>query len=110
MRVNSHIMKNKGLKIGLTSLVLTLTFGGLLYTTLAEGTEYYKHVEEVIQPAIQAVDGVSGVNIYGQARRQIVLVMNEPKITALGLMAIAVIMNANARCRQTPACESHRSR
>ena len=41
-------MKNKGLKIGLTSLVLALTFGGLLYTTLAEGTEYYKHVEEVM--------------------------------------------------------------
>jgi cytochrome c-type biogenesis protein CcmE len=36
------------LKIGLTSLVLTLTFGGLLYTTMAEGTEYYKHVDEVM--------------------------------------------------------------
>ena len=41
-------MKNKGLKIGLTSLVLALTFGGLLYTTMAEGTEYYKHVDEVM--------------------------------------------------------------
>ena len=41
-------MKNKGFKIGLTTLVLTLTFGGLLYTTLAEGTEYYKHVDEVM--------------------------------------------------------------
>ena len=41
-------MKNKGLKIGLTSLVLTLTFGGLLYMTMAEGTEYYKHVDEVM--------------------------------------------------------------
>jgi len=41
-------MKNKGLKIGLTTLVLTLTFGGLLYTTMAEGTEYYKHVDEVM--------------------------------------------------------------
>ena len=41
-------MKNKAIKIGLTSLVLTLTFGGLLYTTLAEGTEYYKHVDEVM--------------------------------------------------------------
>ena len=47
-RDNSHIMKNKGLKIGLTSLVLTLTFGGLLYTTMAEGTEYDKHVDEVM--------------------------------------------------------------
>ena len=41
-------MKNKGLKIGLTSLVLVLTFGALLYTTMAEGTEYYKHVDEVM--------------------------------------------------------------
>ena len=41
-------MKNKGLKIGLTSLVLALTFGALLYTTMAEGTEYYKHVDEVM--------------------------------------------------------------
>ena len=41
-------MKNKTVKIGLTSLVLALTFGGLLYTTLAEGTEYYKHVDEVM--------------------------------------------------------------
>ena len=44
-------MKHKAVKIGLTSLVLTLTFGGLLYTTMAEGTEYYKHVDEVmVQP------------------------------------------------------------
>ena len=41
-------MKNKGLKIGLTSLVLSLTFGFMLYTTMAEGTEYYKHVDEVM--------------------------------------------------------------
>jgi HAE1 family hydrophobic/amphiphilic exporter-1 len=43
------------------------------------------HVKEVIQPAIQAVDGVAAVNIQGESLRQIVLVMNEPKITALGL-------------------------
>ena|SRR6187402_2837522 len=41
-------MKYKAVKIGLTSLVLALTFGGLLYTTMAEGTEYYKHVDEVM--------------------------------------------------------------
>ncbi len=41
-------MKHKAVKIGLTSLVLALTFGGLLYTTMAEGTEYYKHVDEVM--------------------------------------------------------------
>jgi len=41
-------MKYKAVKIGLTSLVLVLAFGGLLYSTLAEGTEYYKHVDEVM--------------------------------------------------------------
>ena len=41
-------MKHKALKIGLTSLVLLLSFGGLLYSTMSESTEYYKHVEEVM--------------------------------------------------------------
>lgn len=45
-------MKHKALKVGLTSLVLALAFGGLLYTSLGEATEYYKHVDEVmVQPA-----------------------------------------------------------
>ena len=39
---------HKAVKIGLTSLVLILSFGGLLYSTLSEGTEYYKHVDEVM--------------------------------------------------------------
>ena len=41
-------MKQKAVKIGITSLVLVLALGGLLYSTLSEGTEYYKHVEEVM--------------------------------------------------------------
>jgi len=41
-------MKHKAVKIGLTSLVLALAFGGLLATTLDEATEYYKHVDEVM--------------------------------------------------------------
>ena len=41
-------MKHKAVKIGLTSLVLALAFGGLLATTLGEATEYYKHVDEVM--------------------------------------------------------------
>src|SRR5262245_57180882 len=45
-------MKHKAVKVGLTSLVLALAFGGLLYTTMGEATEYYKHVDEVMtQPA-----------------------------------------------------------
>ena len=42
-------MKNKALKIALTCLVLAGALGGLIYTTLAEGTEYYIHVHEVMQ-------------------------------------------------------------
>lgn len=41
-------MKHKAVRIGLSSLVLVLAFGGLLYSTLSEGTEYYKHVDEVM--------------------------------------------------------------
>ncbi|HXE79954.1 MAG TPA: cytochrome c maturation protein CcmE [Vicinamibacterales bacterium] len=35
-------------RIVLTALVLLLGFGGLLWSTLREGTEYYKHVHEVM--------------------------------------------------------------
>jgi len=41
-------MKHKALKVGITTLVLALSFGGLLYSTMSESTEYYKHVEEVM--------------------------------------------------------------
>lgn len=45
-------MKHKAVKVGLTSVVLVVAFGGLMYSTLSEGTEYYKHVDEVmVQPA-----------------------------------------------------------
>jgi cytochrome c-type biogenesis protein CcmE len=45
-------MKHKAVKLGLSGLVLAFAFAGLMYSTLAEGTEYYKHVEEVMgQPA-----------------------------------------------------------
>ena len=38
---------SKALKIGLTVVVLALALAGLLRTTLREGTEYYKEVNEV---------------------------------------------------------------
>ena len=41
-------MSHRAIKIGVTSLVLVLAFGGLLWSTLREGTEYYKHVDEVM--------------------------------------------------------------
>ena len=40
-------MKAKTLKIAATTLVLSLAFGGLLYSTLRDDTAYYKHVDEV---------------------------------------------------------------
>ena len=41
-------MKSKPIKIAVTSIVLMLAFSGLLYSTLRDGTEYYKHVDEVM--------------------------------------------------------------
>ena len=41
-------MRHKAVRLGLTGLILALAFGGLLYSTLSEGTEYYKHVDEVM--------------------------------------------------------------
>jgi cytochrome c-type biogenesis protein CcmE len=41
-------MKQRAIKIALTTVVLVGAFSGLLYSTLQDGTEYYKHVEEVM--------------------------------------------------------------
>jgi cytochrome c-type biogenesis protein CcmE len=41
-------MSQKSFRIGLTVVVLAGAFGGLMWTTLSEGTEYYKHVDEVM--------------------------------------------------------------
>jgi len=46
-------MPQRAIRIGLTSVVLVAAFSGLLYSTLSEGTEYYKHVDEVMtDPAV----------------------------------------------------------
>ena len=45
-------MKQKALKIGVSSLALVFAFGFLLYSAMGEGTAYYKHVDEVmVDPA-----------------------------------------------------------
>jgi cytochrome c-type biogenesis protein CcmE len=41
-------MKSKTARIIATVVVLGTAFGGLLYSSLREGTEYYKHVDEVM--------------------------------------------------------------
>ena len=40
-------MKPKAIKIAATAGVFILALSGLLYSTLTEGTEYYKHVDEI---------------------------------------------------------------
>lgn len=41
-------MTAKPIKIAATTAVLLTALSGLLYTSLREGTEYYKHVDEVM--------------------------------------------------------------
>ena len=41
-------MQSKTLKIGLTTTVLAAAFAGLMWTTMADGTAYYQHVDEVM--------------------------------------------------------------
>ena len=41
-------MNSKSIKIMATVAALAMAFGGLLYSTLREGTEYYVHVDEVM--------------------------------------------------------------
>jgi cytochrome c-type biogenesis protein CcmE len=41
-------MKAKSIKIAATFAAIVLALSGLMYTTLLEGTEYYKHVDEVM--------------------------------------------------------------
>jgi cytochrome c-type biogenesis protein CcmE len=42
-------MTPKAIKIAVTCIVLAAALGGLMYTTLSEGTEYYIHVDEVMK-------------------------------------------------------------
>lgn len=41
-------MSHKAAKLGITGLVLVVAFGALLYSSLGESAEYYKHVDEVM--------------------------------------------------------------
>jgi cytochrome c-type biogenesis protein CcmE len=41
-------MTHRNIKIAVTSVVLVAAFGGLLWSSLRDGTEYYKHVDEVM--------------------------------------------------------------
>src|ERR1043165_9811229 len=41
-------MRHRYIKVGMTAAILALAFAGLMYSTLSEGTEYFKHVDEVM--------------------------------------------------------------
>jgi cytochrome c-type biogenesis protein CcmE len=41
-------MTTKSIKVAASAGVIVLALMGLMYTTLSEGTEYYKHVDEVM--------------------------------------------------------------
>ena len=41
-------MTHRNIKVGVTTIVLVGAFVGLLWSTLREGTQYYKHVDEVM--------------------------------------------------------------
>jgi cytochrome c-type biogenesis protein CcmE len=41
-------MNPKSIKIAATAAVFVAALSGLMYTTLSEGTEYFKHVDEVM--------------------------------------------------------------
>src|SRR5260370_35631768 len=41
-------MTHRYIQVGATAAVLVVAFTGLLWSTLREGTEYYKHVDEVM--------------------------------------------------------------
>lgn len=41
-------MAHRYIKISITVVVLMLAFSGLLWSTLRDGTEYFKHVDEVV--------------------------------------------------------------
>jgi cytochrome c-type biogenesis protein CcmE len=41
-------MTHRYIKIAVTAVVLLLAFTGLLWSTLRDGAEYYKHVDEVM--------------------------------------------------------------
>jgi cytochrome c-type biogenesis protein CcmE len=41
-------MTHRYIKLGLTAVVLAVAFAGLMWSTLRDGTEYFKHVDEVM--------------------------------------------------------------
>ena len=64
-------MTHRYIKIGVTSVVFVAAFAGLLWSTLREGTEYYKHVDEVMTSP-QAWEG-KRLQLHGFVVRESIL-------------------------------------
>ena len=66
-------MSSKGLKVVLTTVVLSVAFVGLLWTTMQEGTQYYMEVEEVVADPVEW--NGKALQVHGYAAN----VMRRPK-------------------------------
>ena len=93
-------MTHRYIKIGVTSVVLVLAFAGLLWSTLQEGAEYFKNVDEVMtdRPAWEGKPlQLHGYVIPGSIMR------GRDASGALTLEWKFKIQNDPARANQSPA-------
>ena len=66
-------MTHRYIKIGITAAVLVLAFTGLLWSTLRDGTEYYKHVDEVMaNPQAVGRQAAAAARLRGRRTRSCV--------------------------------------
>ena len=93
-------MTHRYIKIGVTSTVLVLAFAGLLWSTLREGTEYFKNVDEVMADR-QAWEGkplqLHGYVVPGSIMR------GRDESGSLTLEYRFKVQNDPARANQSPA-------
>jgi hydrophobe/amphiphile efflux-1 (HAE1) family protein len=80
------------------SPILTYTIRGS--DSLSELRDY---TEDVIAPAIEQVDGVAAVEISGGATREVRVMLDRPKLDALGVSLAQVVGRLNAENLNLPA-------
>ena len=80
------------------SPVLTYTLRGA--GSLAELREY---TDDVIRPALEQVDGVAAVDIRGGAEREVRVLLDRPKLDALGIGIGQVVQKLRAENLNVPA-------
>jgi hydrophobic/amphiphilic exporter-1 (mainly G- bacteria), HAE1 family len=80
------------------SPILTYTLRGA--SSLAELRQY---TDDVIQPALEQVDGVAAVDIRGGATREVRVLLDRPKLDALGIGLAQVVGRLRAENLNVPA-------